>query len=388
MSAPSIDPTRALAARSAHTSSTCVNNVCPIPGALPTYHGGLLITQPRVYILVFSDTPTGISPSTGFQSDPTSTATPSVASFIGAALNSSYSSWWAEYSVPTAGQVLQPGSFAGQVTVYDPTLADAATVTDAQITAAMISANAAHELPAYSPDNIFTVMLRAGQIVSVDPTANSATTFCAYHQVTYTVGVGESIPYIVLPNEASNTGCQGTTLSVASFDELTISLSHELMETITDPFFNGWGSTDAELADVCDGGSSATYDTIGGASYAVQYVYSIAASACVDTLTPITVTYSTSSPTAALSVTVASGGTPLAGATVSLVNPVGPVAFVMAYSDVPLAPRRPERSWASAVPARPSTGSLPLPPRPPAYSSPTWGIRRSPPSSAQYPRRC
>lgn len=63
MSAPSIDPTLPIAARRAHASSaTCVNNVCPAPGIPPPYRGGLLITQPRVYILVFSDTPHGDQP--------------------------------------------------------------------------------------------------------------------------------------------------------------------------------------------------------------------------------------------------------------------------------------------------------------------------------------
>lgn len=342
MSPPSIDPTLPPAARRAHSSSSCVNNACPIPVTPPTYHGGLLVTQPRVYVLVFSDTKTGISPATGFQSDPTSTATPSVASFIGAVLNSSYSSWWSEYSVPASGQILQPGSFAGQITVYDPTLADATSITDAQIAAEMISANAAHELPAYNPDNIFTIMLRAGQIVSTSATANSTTGFCAYHEVAYTYThtytTNESIPYIVLPNEAGNAGCPGPTSPALPFDQLTTVFAHELMEAITDPFLNGWGSPNAELSDVCDVYQLSTYDTIGGASYAVQYNYSVAGNDCVDTLAPITMTYSTATPTSVLSVSVSSGGAPLAGETVSLVNPVSPASFAVAITYIPPAP--------------------------------------------------
>ena len=64
-----------------------MNNDCPsiLP---PSYQNGALITQPHVYVVAFSDQTQGLSPSTGFVSDPTATTTPSIGSFIGAALNS------------------------------------------------------------------------------------------------------------------------------------------------------------------------------------------------------------------------------------------------------------------------------------------------------------
>jgi hypothetical protein len=78
--------------------------------------------------------------------------------------------------------------------------------------------------------------------------------FCAYHY--FTSINGTSLPYIVLPDFAG-TGCKGGCGNWPTWQgEMSAVLSHETMETLTDPVVGtGWLSSDStcdEIGDICN----------------------------------------------------------------------------------------------------------------------------------------
>jgi hypothetical protein len=85
------------------------------------------------------------------------------------------------------------------------------------------------------------------------------------------------VPYLRGDADASCGG--GASANGASVDEITVTLSHEVAEAVTDPYLDAWGKgTSNEIADQCDNGFVASW---GGAQLAVQQLWSNHAFACI-----------------------------------------------------------------------------------------------------------
>jgi hypothetical protein len=232
-----------------------------------------------------------------------------------------------EYSRPSLGKTIGSGTYAGSITIYDPSLADNATITSDQIASALAAAASSGNFPVTTND-IFVTFYRAGQEVT-DGSENSATTFCGYHtSVNYTKGtVSSYMNYAVLPNESAAPGCAYAGTTQSDFNNMTPVLSHELAEAITDPTVpNAWLTLSGdEIADICsDSYSDAAPVPYQGQSYWLQYLYSNVAQGCYNGYTTPTLNVTMSSPTQ-LTVVLGSSGAPVAGQpiTVTGVGPLG-----------------------------------------------------------------
>lgn len=123
------------------------------------------------------------------------------------------------------------------------------------------------------------------EIVVATPTGHSTsgfgTQFCAYHgavsaapNVTYT-----NLPYIT--DAGASCGEDSVNGSAGTLDGVSIVEGHELAETITDPLLNAWfDSSGSEIGDKCAWINLADITTSGG-TFAMQPLWSNAASGCV-----------------------------------------------------------------------------------------------------------
>lgn len=294
----------------------CINGDCPYPGASLVYGGGVLLNSPVVYFVRFSDVAGIVSPSGGFTPGAFATSGPNATSAAEAVVSGVSNDWWrAEYS--TAAYQLGRGSVAGVETVFNPALADELVVSDSQISGALSSAIASGTLPENS-QAIYVVVLRSGQISYLgSPSVNSLNTYCGYHSSS-TLGDGTGFTYAVLPNETTNMGCMSGAVSnngastiteaassngmnngtgglESSFDDFTAIMSHEIIETITDPYQSGWSTpamaatngSELEIADLCaQGPGSSGISSFGGANYSLQYEYSNTVGGCLGSAYP------------------------------------------------------------------------------------------------------
>jgi hypothetical protein len=118
--------------------------------------------------------------------------------------------------------------------------------------------------------------------------------FCAYHYSLYATnnqGNIVSVPYAFMPNVISTPGCSTVTggTNVAAVDSETVEISHELLESITDPLGDSgpnWRFQDlaAEIGDLCSGDIGTV--TANGHNYAVQAIWSNDDNACAFTFAP------------------------------------------------------------------------------------------------------
>jgi hypothetical protein len=260
--------------------NVCTTNPCPATNAQLADEGGPLKSRASVWFLTFSDQPTSLSPSTGYIPGTLAVTEPSAAGATNAVLDSAYfTSWATEYSRMATNQMLLPGSYAGTVNVYNPTLADAAIVDNATISAALQDAQTAGILPAFGANAIFVLWFRAGQEITVNAQSiNSLHDFCAYHSFVPVYapsapGNTQDLDYIVMPNESAVAGCA---FAGTPFGAMTTALSHELAETVTDPGDGpAWTSplTGDEVADLCNAGTSTPITSLTGFTYQVAYLF-------------------------------------------------------------------------------------------------------------------
>jgi hypothetical protein len=189
-------------------------------------------------------------------------------------------------------------------------------VTDSQITGELASFAATHSLPSgmgslfvlLTPDTVVTCMDGGDQC------SNNA--YCSLHSYT---GAGSStllyieIPFTELGSASAAKGCQddGNALVQApnqdqGFGDVALkSLSHEMLETISDPLLNAWyDAAGNEIADLCNGitwspnsflpieGGAASAgtlwnQTINGAHYYLQGAWSNATGECALSSSPV-----------------------------------------------------------------------------------------------------
>lgn len=216
---------------------------------------------------------------------------------------------------PTSGD-------CGETTPGAPTC-----VTDSQITGELASFAAAHTL-ATGMGSLFVVLTPDTVVTCMDGGDQcSNNTYCSLHSYT---GAGSStllyieIPFTELGSASSAKGCQddGNSLVQApnqdpGFGDVALkSLSHEMLETISDPLLNAWYDTAGnEIADLCngvtwspdaflpvEGGEAAAgtlwNQTINGAHYYLQGAWSNATGECALSSSPLPIFSAPAAPVA------------------------------------------------------------------------------------------
>jgi hypothetical protein len=170
----------------------------------------------------------------------------------------------AEYSVPK--YAITHGKRTGTVTITTPALKTS--VTDNAIQT-MLQQQIAKGKPFPRPtlNTLYFVFVQPGVRVVMGGSA-SCQAFCGYHSVS-----GTKIFYAVMPYP----DCNGCTGSLAPFDALTSTSSHELCEAVTDPIpGQGWyDDTNGEVGDIC------AWQTKKVGRYTVQLEWSNQAKRCV-----------------------------------------------------------------------------------------------------------
>jgi uncharacterized protein (TIGR03382 family) len=208
------------------------------------------------------------------------------------ASNTAFTSAMFEYSV--AGQSIQPGTFVGAVTVAeDPDVS----VGDNDIDDFIEKQIDSGKVPAPGRQMVYSVFLPPG----VESTqwaglaGKSCKDYCGYHTAQFTSrGSDGVLRYIVMPHhDATCPGCVYASMTDGSQQDRewrssTITMGHEMAETITDPdgmvVSFGWDDLSlggqGENGDICEG----TEDRIDG--WSVQKLWSNRANKCVTTAPP------------------------------------------------------------------------------------------------------
>ena len=159
-------------------------------------------------------------------------------------------------------------------------------LTDAQLQDELEHVAASRRLPV-GGDNVYLLVTPLGLGSCTDTTPSSCALggrpggYCGYHSVT-----AGGLLYAVIPYNAVAGHCQsgGPRPNASSADPALSTVGHELAETITDPFGDGWATAAGkEIADVClthygpalGGRGRRRYnETIDGDHYWLQELYS------------------------------------------------------------------------------------------------------------------
>ena len=298
-------------------SSGCVNN-CPQSGTAPSDQGGAMLTGATIYLVAFSDSATGLSPGpSSFADGAFAPSAPNAESALGAITASPYGWWESDYSV--AGQSLGAPTLGGVLTIDDPTLADATSLSVTQIGTELVSLYQTGGLPT-PPHAAYVVMTRYGQSVSEGTAGVAGTNWCALH-TSWLLGSGAVVPIAVIPDLTGVAGCSfATNASPTPFDEMTPALSHEVVEMVSDPSSPAaWISpTGVEVADYCEWNppfvGAVSYQ---GYDYQLQNIYSPSAQGCYGA--PVTPTIAASvSGTSSVTATLSAQGVGLSGQALTL----------------------------------------------------------------------
>jgi hypothetical protein len=211
------------------------------------------------------------------------------------------------YSVATqyfdsAAAIHYQSSFGGAFVDTDPfpargCTATAVCLTDDQLQQEiqkMITANGWQA----GPDTMFFMLTPEGVSSCVDGTGNECSTneYCAYHS-DFIAPNGEPVLYANEPYDAGIPGCSsGSSPNADDADDTINTVSHEQIETITDPWGDAWlDSGGNEIADKCAwmfgtplGGTGSTQynEVINGDHYWLQMEYSNDGSTCMQQYAP------------------------------------------------------------------------------------------------------
>lgn len=171
-----------------------------------------------------------------------------------------------EYS--TNGMTIGTGAHNGSI-VLDQ-LVVGATIDDSTIQQAVTDAIAGGTLPGPDANTLYIAFPPPRVSVTAPPPAGtSCADSCAYHGV-----LTNNAAYAVIPYP----GCAGCEVNGSDFDGLTCVISHEVCESITNPFDNGWhDANDNEIGDLC---AVPTWQTRQSGQYVVQKEWSNAANGC------------------------------------------------------------------------------------------------------------
>lgn len=262
------------------------------------YYGGPVVAEPEIVQVLYG-------PGT-YVPEVSNTDGPRVASFLQAAVAGGHVTDMSEYDTtatdidaqPGTGQHITTGTWVGQIPIAPAPARSGAQITDDDIQAELAAqiGNAVLPDPAVDADGhsktIYTVFLPAGTRVC-DAQACSLTSpggFCAYHSAFRLHGTGPVVVYTVQPDLSSIPllhGCGPGT----DFQITTSTLSHELLEAITDPLIGlatdiaaplAWYDNDSsalgEVADIC--GNVFVQVQMNGTNYQVPGEWSNARDDC------------------------------------------------------------------------------------------------------------
>ncbi len=162
-----------------------------------------------------------------------------------------------------------PGSFLGDLVI--PQVPAGQTLDDSAIRQALDTAIGGKQLAAPTGNQLYVFFTAPGVTVTHDQ-QSSASDFVGYHD-TFTDSAGAAVDYAVIPYP---TGGLANVL-LADFQQMTVVLSHEIVEGITDPDTQtGWfDQNNREISDLAVG----RLGVLGG--YEIQGVWSQAAQAVV-----------------------------------------------------------------------------------------------------------
>ncbi len=244
-----------------------------------TYYGGPVLKNEKIVKVLYG--------TTGFQSFLTSTATTgaTVAGFLTGVVGSPYYAWLSEYSTTSPAQTIGLGSFSASKTITPAAARNGATITDLQIQAEISAQITSGGLPAPDANTVYSLFFPSGKKITQGG-STSCVQFCAYHGTF--VRNGQNVYYTVLPDLSASgcsTGCGTSTL----FNNTTSVLSHELIETVTDPAVGiatvyaaplAWyNKTYGEIGDICNGQQGTVAGT-NGTTYTVQKEWSNKSAIC------------------------------------------------------------------------------------------------------------
>ena len=240
-----------------------------------TYWGGPLITAMHSIDVSYG-------PGT-YLSDPTSSSL--VTNFTSQYLGSGVLDWLSEYNSPT--QAIGRGTSGGVVTISPSSADNGSSITDAQIQAELLAQIGGGHLPIPNADTSYALFFRPSQSICNGAQCSLvAGGFCAYHG---TMMYGSTtFTYQVMPDLAGVFGCGAGT----DAQNTTSVLSHELVETVTDPdvaFAAAYGpplswydATNGEIGDICNG-EQGTFVGTDSVTYTSQLLWSNAAARCIET---------------------------------------------------------------------------------------------------------
>jgi hypothetical protein len=215
-----------------------------------------------------------------------------------------------------SGLAAYDSKYAGAVVASDPLPPNGCTepaatgpgwtvcLTDSQLQAEIERVIAANHLPTGKPDIYFLVMPSGlGSCLDSSSTSCSlggkASGYCGYHSLT----TNGKIRYAVIPYNAVTGHCQSDNPrpNGSTADPALSTMSHEQIETITDPFGDAWiDASGNEIADLCittfgpaigGSGASAWNEDINGGHYYLQEAWSNASHACEPRAKPDSVSF-------------------------------------------------------------------------------------------------
>jgi hypothetical protein len=226
----------------------------PTAPAQLVYNNGPLLTAVQVFTIFWG------SP---WQQSPESDMVSNINSFFDYILTSPLMDQLAEYS--TSGQNIGYGSRIGTTTITtsDPDFL----VADSDIQQLLTDGIANNTLPQPGANMLYYVYLPSGVTVTQGG-SSSCRELCGYHD-----NIDGQIFYAVMPYP----DCHGCTGSLAVFDAITSTSSHELCEAITDPIpGQGWyDQNNGEIGDIC------AWQTKQVGNYTVQQEWSNNANSCI-----------------------------------------------------------------------------------------------------------
>jgi hypothetical protein len=217
-----------------------------------SYFGGEVIEHVKVYAVLYG---TGT-----FLPEMASPTAPNLDNFISGLVDSPYIDLASEYS--TGIETIGRGTYAGQIAITPSPANDGADIDDAANIQPELEAQiTANSLPAPDADTLYVLFFPKGQVIH-EGGGTSKVDFCGYHNTSATAHVR----YAVIPYDASDLdpltpGTAGCGAKVG-FGNFTSVLSHEIIESITDPDvglafgflppLSWYDANNGEVSDICN----------------------------------------------------------------------------------------------------------------------------------------
>jgi hypothetical protein len=216
-----------------------------------------------------------------------------IAPFTSQLLGSGVLDWLSEYNTPAVGgtnQTIGRGTFAGTYPITPAPAHTGAVIADASVQAELVAQITANALPAPDANTSYAVFFPHGEQICMGGTCSGVSGgFCAYHGTFVLNGV--TATYQVMPDFQPGSGLEtGCGSAPSPVDNVTSVLSHELVETITDPNVGiatvigpplGWyDNTNGEIGDICNA-QQGTFNGTDAVAHAVQKQFSNAQADCI-----------------------------------------------------------------------------------------------------------